>query len=202
MDGPALPGAAGTMGPMRWDRLFADLEAQLDLLARQDLAAEVAERTRAERGQVELAHRLVAAVGQDLRLKVAGLGWLTARLADVGNGWVLIEAQASSPARGRELIVPLGALVALERLGSTVDARPSAGSRRFGLAHALRAVSRDRAVVRVHDRDGDHVTGTLDRVLADHVDLTRHADDEARRPAATRGTVSVPYAALAAVRRL
>lgn len=187
---------------MRWERLFDDLEAQLDLLARQDLEAEVAEHTRAERGRVELGQRLAAAVGQDLRLKVRGLGWSPCRLLDAGADWVLVETDAQSPGRGRELLVPLAALVAVERLGRTADLRPGAASRRFGLASALRAVSRDRAVVRVHDRDGDHLTGTIDRVLADHLDLTRHADHEVRRAGATRGSVSLPYAAVAAVRRL
>jgi hypothetical protein len=190
------------MGRMRWERLFEDLEAQADLLARQDLAAEVAEHTRAERGQVELAARMAAALGGALRVKVWGMGWLPVRLVDVGAGWVLLEARAELAGRGLELLVPAGAVLGVEGLGSSVDGRPGAASRRFGFSQALRAVSRDRSTVRVHDRGGDHVTGTVDRVLADHLDLTRHADDEAPRARAVRGTVSLPYAAIAAVRRL
>lgn len=187
---------------MRWERLFEDLDAQVELLARQELAAEVVEHTRAERGQVQLGSRLAAAVGDGVRVKVVGLGWLAARVLDVGAGWLLLEGEAAVAGRGRELLVPTDALLGVEGLGRVVDARRSAASRRFGLTHALRAVSRDRATVRVHDRSGDHVTGTIDRVLADHLDLTRHADDEARRAGAVRGTLSLPYAALAAVRRL
>ncbi|MFX0539215.1 hypothetical protein ACQBAT_04710 [Ornithinimicrobium sp. Y1847] len=204
---------------MRWDRLFADLEAQLDGLARAEHAAEVAEHTRAEVGQVELIARLVAAQDYPLRMRVSGLGWIAGRLVDVGDGWLLLEREEATPptgahahgaapisstraARGAELIVPIGALSALEALGSAVDARPAAASRRFGLRHALRAVSRDRAPVRVHDRDGDQVTGTIERVLADHLDLVRHADDQAPRARVARGRVTIPYAALAAVRRL
>lgn len=190
------------MSRMRWERLFSDLEAQLDLLARQEREAEVVEHTRAERGQVALAHRLTAARARQLRLKVYGLGWLEVRLVDVGDDWILGEIQAQVPGRGRELLVPTDAVLAVERLGTAADPRRSTASRRFGLAGALRAVSRDRALVRVHDRAGDHVTGTIDRVLADHLDLARHADDEVRRPGAVRGVVSVPYAALAAVRPL
>ena len=190
------------MGRMRWDRLFEDLEAQADLLARQEHEAEVVEHTRAERGQVELAARTAAHVHGTLRVKVWGMGWLPVRVLDVGAGWVLLEGRAELAGRGRELLVPADAVLAVEGLGSSADGRPSAASRRFGLAHALRAVSRDRATVRVHDRGGDHVTGTVDRVLADHLDLARHADDEPRRGGVVRGTVSVPYAALAAVRRL
>lgn len=190
------------MACMRWDQLFEDLEAQLAALAREELAAEVGEHTRAERGRVELAHRLTAAVDRHLRVRVWGMGWLPVRLVDVGAGWVLVEGESELAGRGRELLVPLGALLAVEDLGRLAEGRAAAASRRFGISHALRAISRDRAVVRVHDRSGDHVTGTVDRVLADHLDLARHADDEARRPGAVRGTVSIPYEALAAVRRL
>ncbi|MGD8199816.1 hypothetical protein ACQE98_04050 [Ornithinimicrobium sp. W1679] len=186
---------------MRWDDLFEDLGAQLELMERQELAAETAEHVRAERGRVRLTDRLVAGTEEPLRLRVRGCGWLEARLRDVGTDWLLLE-QGGGQQPGQELIVPTAAVTAVEGLTRRADVGEAVGSRRFGLRHALRAVSRDRAVVRLHDVDGDHVTGTLDRVLADHCDLTRHADDEPRRPSATRGVLSVPYAALALVRRL
>ncbi|WP_134772690.1 hypothetical protein [Ornithinimicrobium flavum] len=63
-------------------------------------------------------------------------------------------------------------------------------------------MSRDRAPVRVHDVGGDHVSGTIDAVLADHLDLSRHADDEPRRGTLVRGRTTIPYAAVAGVRRL
>jgi hypothetical protein len=187
---------------MRWESLFEDLEAQLAGLEQRERAAEAAEHTRAERGQVSLTDRLVAAVGTDLRVRVGGVGWLATTVLDVGTDWVLLDTGGSLGSRGREALVPVAALTAVEGLTVRADARTDVESRRFGLRHALRSISRDRAVVRVHDRDGDHVTGTLDRVLADHLDLTRHADDEARRAAAVRGVVSLPYPALALVRRL
>ncbi|MFK5633021.1 MULTISPECIES: hypothetical protein [unclassified Ornithinimicrobium] len=187
---------------MRWESLFEDLEAQLAGLEQRERAAEVAEHTRAERGQVALTDRLVGAVSTELRLRVGGVGWLRATLLDVGTDWVLLDTGGSLRSRGSEALVPVAALTAVEGLTRRADTREDVESRRFGLRHALRTVSRDRAVVRVHDRDGDHVTGTVDRVLADHLDLTRHADDEPRRAPAVRGVVSLPYAALSLVRRL
>lgn len=186
---------------MRWDDLFADLEAQQGQLERRELELEVAEQTRAERGRIELVHRLVAAEGVTVRLRVAGAGWLEATLRDVGTDWLLLDQGGTLDARGREVLVPLPAVSAVEGLPPRLGEH-AAGGRRLGLRSALRAVSRDRAVVRVHDRDGDHVTGTIDRVLGDHLDLTRHPDDAPRRASAVRGTVSLPYAALALVRRL
>lgn len=189
------------MGSMRWDDLFADLEAQQTQLEHRERELEVAEQTRAERGQIELVHRLVPAEGRDLRLRVRGAGWLAATLVDVGTDWLLLDHGGTLDGRGREVLVPLAAVTAVEGLPLRVGEHTAVG-RRLGLRSALRAVSRDRAVVRVHDREGDHVTGTIDRVLADHLDLTRHPDDSARRASAVRGVVSLPYDALAVVRRL
>ncbi|TQM96263.1 hypothetical protein FB476_1127 [Ornithinimicrobium humiphilum] len=189
------------MGRMRWEDLFADLEAQQASLERLEREQEVAEHTRAERGRIELEHRLVAAEGQGLRLRVAGTGWLVGRLLDLGPGWLLLHAGGSLPGRGREALVPVGAVTAVEGLPRRVGEHAAPG-RRPGLRSALRAISRDRAVVRIHDRGGDHETGTIDAVLADHLDLARHPDDTARRGEAVRGVVTVPFAALALVRRL
>lgn len=187
---------------MRWERLFADLEAQLAVLDRAELAAEVAEQTRAERGQVRLDDRLLAALGRPLRLRTRGLGWLEVVLVDIGADWLLVEPAASIPVRGGQLLVARAAVTGVQGLPVRADADESGASRRFGLRHALRGISRDRAVVRVHDVDGDHATGTIDRVLADHLDLMRHADEAARRSGEVRGVQTIPFEALAAVRRL
>ncbi len=186
---------------MRWENLFADLAAQQEQLEREERRLEVGEHTRAERAQVRLLDRLAAAEGTTLRVGVAGAGRLEAVLRDLGTDWLLLDHLGGTGSRGGEVLVPLGAVVTVEGLGRRAATAEEAG-RRLGLTAALRAVSRDRAVVRVHDRWGDHVSGTVDAVLADHLELTRHADDVPRRPGAVRGSVSVPYAAIATVRRL
>lgn len=185
---------------MRWENLFADLAAQQEQLERDERALEVAEHTRAERGQVRLLARLVAAEGRHLRLGVVGVGRVEAVLRDTGTDWLLLELGGAA-APGAEVIVPLAAVTTVEGLGRRTATEQEAG-RRLGLTSALRAVSRDRAAVRVHDRWGDHLSGTVDAVLADHLDLARHADDVPRRPGEVRGSVSLPYEALAMVRRL
>lgn len=187
---------------MRWERLFDDLEAQLDVLARAELAAEVAEHTRSERGNVALADRLLGHLGGQARLRVRGLGWIEARLLDLGADWLLAEVVAQGRESGRQLLVPTAAIIGVWDLPALAVADQTAASRRFGLRHALRGISRDRAVVRVHDIDGDHATGTIERVLADHLDLLRHADDAVPRGGQVRGRLTLPFGALAAVRRL
>lgn len=184
---------------MRWQELFEDLAAQQAALELRERQVEIAEHTRAERGQVSLLDRLGAHQGHPLRLRVRGVGWVAGRLSGLGTDWLLLEGTTRST-RDHELLVPVAGICRVEGLGVRADA--GAVPRRLGLRHALRGLSRDRARVRVHDLDGDHLTGTIDAVLADHLDLARHADDEPRREAAVRTRVSLPYSALAMVRRL
>lgn len=205
VDGPiassAPDGSMVRMAEARWQQLFEDLAAQQAALEQRERAAEIAEHTRAERGTIELAHRLVAGLDEPLRLRVRGVGWVGGVLTDVGADWLLLDGQHSGPT-GRELLVPLRGLLAVEGLTRRAETDEGAARRRLGLRHAVRVVSRDRSRVRVHDLDGDHVTGTIDAVHADHLDLSRHADDEPRRDTAVRGRISVPYAVLTMVRRL
>ena len=196
MDDLLLGPAAWQHGGMRWEQLFADLEGQQEDRERREREAEAAEHTRAERGRVVLGDRLAADVGRVLRLGVRGVGALQGRLVDVGPDWLLVhDARSSSH---QERLVVTAALLSVEGLSGRVDDRP----RRYDLRHAVRALSRDRARVRVVDQGGDHLSGTVDRALADHLDLARHADDEPRRPGAVRGVVAVPYGAIALVQRL
>lgn len=186
---------------MRWQRLFEDLAAQQQALEARERDAEIAEHTRAERGQVHLLDRLVAALDTPLRCRVRGVGSLEAVLTDVGADWILLEGRPGAQA-GRELLLPVASLLAVEGLSRRAEQDPAGASRRLGLRHALRGISRDRAAVRIHDTEGEHVTGTIDAVLADHLELGRHADDEAPRESVLRGRVSLPYAAVTMVRRL
>ena len=158
---------------MRWERLFDDLEAQLDAHTR--LLANVG----------------ATQVGLRLRERV-----VAGRLVDVGPDWALVET-----APGRPVLVALTAVRAVS--GLRPGARtPSVVARRFALGAALRAVSRDRAVVEVTDVDGQPATGTIDVVGSDHLELAEHASDETRRSANGTGRLLVPFWSLGTVRRL
>ena len=56
-------------------------------------------------------------------------------------------------------------------------------TRRLGPTHALRAFARDRARVRVEDRLGRLLVGTIDAVGADAFDLAEHPEHLPRRSA-------------------
>ncbi len=177
---------------MRWQLLFDDLEAQLDRRAASDLIAEVAERVRAERATIGLAERLLAHGGQDLRLVLTD-GEVCGRVADVAPQWLLLEEGSA------QVLVPATALVAVRGLGRAVAQEPGTVLRRLSLGHALRALARDRNAVTVCAA-GSVLTGTVDRVGSDHLDLAVHAPGEPRRAGAVTAVLAVSFAHIQSVR--
>ena len=180
---------------MRWRALFDDLEAQLAAADAADLQAEVSDRTRRESALVPLTDRLRAAQGQPVAVSVTAGGPLHGRLLDAGPDWLLLAEDG----RG-EALVPLASVLGVTGLGARTE--PAAGEvgRRLDLRWALRGLARDRAGVAVVLRDGSTLSGTLDRVGADHVDVAEHAPGEARRAGAVRQVRLVPLPAIALLR--
>ncbi len=182
----------GRVCSMRWDALFADLEARWDAEGRAERDAEVADRTRREHASIEQLTRLAGHQGE-VRVRVAAGVFLEGLVLDVGKDWVLLEI----PLRRRQALIPMSAVRAIEGLGRrSVSARTA---RRFGWGYAVRALARDRAVVQITDLDGTVVTGTIDIVGADYLELAAHPVDEARRSAAVRTTVVIPSVAVALI---
>ena len=183
---------------MRWDALFADLEAQAESLAQAERAAEVQERTRAEVGSLTLVDRLRPALGSSVRLRTAGAGTIAGRLDRLGPDWLLLDQDG-----GREVLVRLGAVSAISGLGraATVPGSLDAVTARLGLWFVLRRIARDRSPVAVQLTDGTTLAATLDRVGSDFVEVAMHAPGEPRRVGAVRDVLLVPMAGLVAVRR-
>lgn len=197
---------------MRWEHLFDDLEGQLAAEEARELTAEVADRTRRERALLGLHERLAAAVeGAPIDLRVAGVGTVAGVVTGVGPDWVLLDAGAEQPttrsARASETTARLDRPVlvtysAVRSLTGLVGAEQTgAVAKGFGLGAALRAVSRDRAVVDVVDVDGAVLTGTIDAVGQDLVHVAEHAADLPRRAQNVLRTRAMPFWALAVVRR-
>ncbi len=193
---------------MRWDGLFADLEAQAQALEQAERAAEVETRTRGEVGRLGLGDRLRAAVGVPLRLRVSGGVSVTGALARVGPDWLLVDEGA-----GREAVLVTAHLLGVRGLGRYSAVPGSAGvvESRLGLRHALRAIARDRSAVRIHlagavpagsgPAEGLTIDATLDRVGADFVEVATHSPGEVRRRGDVRDVELLPLAAIAALRR-
>lgn len=181
---------------MRWRELFEDLEGQAQSLERLELDSEIADRTRAEIATVRLINRLRAQVGQPVVLVLAGVGELRGQLQRVGSDWLLVETS-------RETVIPLDAVVMLKDLTPMALSEEGVDliSSRLSLRAVLRAVARDRSPVVVRLIGGGSITGTLERVGADFVDLSEHDLDVAPRPQRIRSRATVPFAAIASCQR-
>jgi hypothetical protein len=182
---------------MRWQQLFADLQAQFDEEEAAAERGESASRARAEIGAVQLVQRLRGALGSRLSLTCRGAGQIGGVLADVGADWLLLEDDG-----GRQYLVASSAVRAVAGLGrGTAAAEPEGPVRaRMDLRRALRGLARDRAAVQVVLDDGGVLTGTVDRVGADYVELAEHPADQPRRAEAVQGVRAVVIGAVAVVR--
>ena len=188
---------------MRWDRLFADLDVRFEELADAELLAEMAERTRAAAGAIRLTARLAGAVDRPLRVSTTAGATLGGVLERVGPDWVLL-----GEAPGREVVISLAQVTTIEGLTAGTGSAPTGIGLRLDLRHVLRGVVRDRAPVAVlvpgssagSPTAGTEITGTLDRVGADFVELAVHAPWEPRRAADVRTVLALPLATVVAVR--
>jgi hypothetical protein len=181
---------------MRWDALFADLESQFEALQDSDLYGEVADRIRTEVGKITVLDRLRGAVGTVVRVELSDADPVRGLLTRVGKDCLLLETE-----RYEEWLVPAAALTAIHRLGPWAEPAVGAVEGKLGLAHLLRGIARDRSPVTLFCAGGTPVTGTIDRVGADFVELAEHPLDAPRRRSEVYNVRLVPTQALRALRR-
>ena len=185
---------------MRWDSLFADLEAQAEALSVAERSAEVEDRTRFEIGRVNVHDRLAAVLNSEIKLRCLGDLWITGRLRRSHPDWLLIEQDGVRDA----LVLTAGivSIAGLSRSATTAgDEAVRSVHSKLGVRHALRGVVRDRSSVRMQLADGTALTATLDRVGADFIDCATHAEGESRRRGEVREVLTVPFGALVALHR-
>lgn len=182
---------------VRWSRLFADLDSQVDALLGAELGSEVAERTRIEVSRLRLVDRLRTVEGHPIEARCAGVGPVRGRLDRVGADWLLL-----SDPPGGETLVPLGAVLAVSGLGrwSALPGAEGRVARTLSLRHVLRGVARDRSPVRMVLTDGVPLAGTVDRVGFDFLELAEHPPGEPRRPGSVLRVRTVPFGGVAVVR--
>jgi hypothetical protein len=167
---------------MRWDDLFADLEAQLGAAEHAQFQAEVQDLTRSERASIELAARLLSARGASVSLTLSDGETVRGVLVDAAAQWLLIGAT------GPQTLVPLGA-IAMASGFPPRSTEISEVDRRLGMGHALRALARDRARVTVDTAAGS-VAGLIGVVGADFIEVSTSVGS----------SVAVPMAAIMRVR--
>jgi hypothetical protein len=172
---------------MRWQQLFDDLQSQFEAEEEAGERAEWASRARTEVGAVRLAERLAGTLGFPVGLGVRGAGQVAGVLAGIGPDWVLLALAAVRTVAG------LGRRTAVQEPAGAVRGR-------LDLRRALRGMARDRSAVQLVLDDGGTLTGTLDRVGADYVELAVHPADEPRRNEVVQGVRAVVIGAVAVVR--
>ena len=197
---------------MRWDRLFDDLEGQLE----RELSAEEldlrAEEERMRIGRLAVRDRLIAireggqATEQPVALLLVTGEQLVVRPSTFGRDWFL--AELAEEARRSQCVVPLAGVAALLLTRSQIEsslaqpenpANDRALSARLTLPFVLRDLCRRRAAVSLHTAAGD-AHGTIDRVGRDHLDLAVHEPDRPRRSRAVSQYRVVPLDQLLLVR--
>jgi hypothetical protein len=181
---------------MRWEELFDDLEGQADALQRADRDAEVADRTRAEVGQVTLLSRLRALEGDSVSVRLGNGDALSGTLVRLGVDWMLLACP-------QEVVVPMTGIATLDDLPwhSVSAAGVGVVASRLTLSSAFRAMAVDRARITIRLHDGTSVSGTPDRVGKDFVDLALHHEDQGPRIRAVSRRTTVAYLAVSAVVR-
>lgn len=188
---------------MRWERFFEDLEDQLDSEWEAERAALDSEAERLRMSQRTLRERLVATVGGELGIELAGGAAASGRVVAVGADWCGLDPVET---RGGTVLVPLWSVRALTMSHEGVlRAARSAGpgsslSQRMTFGFVLRDLVRKRVPVSVELGSQRALTGTIDRAGADHLDIALHDPGLPRRADAVTGFRIVPFTAIAAIR--
>lgn len=189
------PARRSTVASVRWERLFDDLEAQLEAERHAETVADLTDLIRAERAGLTLSDRLRGQLGAELGWCLRGTHVFDAELVDVGADWLLLRRGVR-----QELVVSLEAVIEVRRMARSARQDPGAVARRLGIGSVLRRLARDRAEVGVRLAGGtvpaEEVVGTIDRVGADHFDLAEHPAGSPRRPGAVIRVRTLRFAAL------
>jgi hypothetical protein len=187
---------------VRWDELFADLEGQLEHgLGAEEREAEL-EEERLRVGRASLRDRVAAigAEGGPLAVRLIDRSLIDLVPRTVGRDWVSGDLAGT----GAQAVLPLAAVAALlptpaQLQRSLEPVAVGAVTDRIGLAFVLRDLARRRRPVQLTVAGGA-VTGTIDRVGRDHLDLAVHPADGWRRASSVARIEVLALAGLLLVR--
>lgn len=181
---------------MRFDRMFEDLEHRFTHLEEQQLRAQTEELLRAERAEILLQDRIRAACGESARFTLRDGAVEAGCILEVGADWCAI----GDPGGRVRCLVLTGAVAMVEGLTARARERSAGAIGEPSLRAAVRALARDRALVRVRAA-GSVMTGRIMHVGADALDLRRAPSGELS-DRGSRGSLTVALAALDAIELL
>ncbi|MGK9219130.1 MULTISPECIES: hypothetical protein [unclassified Microbacterium] len=194
---------------MRWDRFFEDLEDQLAAEWEAERAALDSEAERLRVSRLALRERLVAfaqSAASPLSIELRDGSSLEASVTSVGADWMAVRPLRAHGAAESAVLVPLPAIRSIgaaqgELLRSARPTEPESRlAQRVTFGFALRDLARRRAAMAIGVVSGRALSGTIDRVGADHLDLALHDPDSPRRSAAVTAFRIVSFEAVAWVR--
>lgn len=185
---------------MRWDHLFDDLSAQLEHELQSEQLDLEQEEERLRLGRMPLRDRLVALrtapLGDgEVRVRLVGGETVRVRIVTVGRDWFAgAVVDAPRPTQAAISVAAVDSLVLTPEQSATSivpSTEPSELGARLGIAFLLRDLCRRRATVTLRTPGGE-VTGTIDRVGRDHLDLAEHDRDVPRRTSAVTQLRVIP----------
>lgn len=198
---------------MRWDNLFDDLEGQLEQELRADEADLRIEEERLRIGRLGLRDRLVSVVegyprraDYSMRVHLVTGELVRVRPVAIGRDWMSADVRDGSSA-SVQCIIPFAAVVGVgldaeqsaHSLAEPEPPRPGSLAAKLTISFVLRDLGRRRQSLELVTRAGG-VTGTIDRVGRDHVEIAVHERGEPRRRDAVAEFRLVPLEALVLVR--
>lgn len=196
---------------MRWDRLFEDLEHQLDSDREAERAAVADEAERLRVSKLGLRERLIALLDPEtptsVTVELTDASTRQGRLDAVGADVVVLRSAGSARAT---TILRLDAVVAIgmarEAMRRSVRADAARGrsplADRLTWGYILRDTARRREAVLLLLNAGRTLHGTIDRVGADHLDIALHERGTSRRSAEVTDHRVVPFSAVAGIELL
>jgi hypothetical protein len=188
--------------PPAMRRVFDELEAEFEAGLRREAEQETKAAVRAEVGGTVLWEQLARRIGSEARVSAGPRAFRGGVVASYPEFLVLHAAD------GVEHLIRYGPTVsvglpaeppALRPALPALRPAPSAATRRYHFALALRELTRRREPVRIELVDGTRCDGTIEAVGSDYLEVAEHDLGEARRRVAVRARRFVGFAAVLAV---
>jgi hypothetical protein len=174
--------------------VFEELEAEFEAGLRREAEQETVAAIRAQVGATTLWEQVARHVGTEAVAR-AGAHLVRGTVAASYPDFFVLQ----DPEGGQHLVRAQASSLALSPGQEPLQPAPGTAARRFHLALALRELARRREPVRVELVDGNAVTGTIEAVGSDYLELAEHEVGEARREAAVRAHRFAAFAAIAFV---
>jgi hypothetical protein len=176
-------------------RVFDELEAEFEAGLRREAEQEAVAAVRTELGATVLWEQLARRLGGETAVIAGARSFRGTAVASYPEFLVLRAAD------GAEHLIRYGAAVsvALPAEPPALRPTPTAATRRYQLALALRELARRREPVKVELADLTRCDGTIEAVGSDYLEIAEHDLGEARRRVAVRARRFVGFEAVVAV---